>query len=98
MSDAAATKVAERAPFWDRVPRGMITVTVAVVGLCSSLSAIIAPSSVTKGPLLGMLPFASVLAIVAPGADPRRPAGRHRPLGPRSGLPHRRHRDPPGGR
>jgi ribose transport system permease protein len=66
MSDAVATKVAERAPFWDRVPRGMITVTVAVVGLFI-LSAIIAPSSVTKGPLLGMLPFASVLAIVALG-------------------------------
>jgi ribose transport system permease protein len=66
MSDLSTVKVAERAPFWDRVPRGMITVTVAVVGLFV-LSAIIAPSSVTKGPLLGMLPFASVLAIVALG-------------------------------
>jgi len=56
MSQASATKVAERAPFWDRVPRGMITVTVAVVGLFI-LSAVIAPSSVTKGPLLGMLRY-----------------------------------------
>ena len=66
MTDANVTKVAERAPFWSRVPRGMITVTVAVVGLFV-LSALIAPSSVTKGPLLGMLPFAAVLAIVGLG-------------------------------
>jgi ribose transport system permease protein len=66
MSEAATSKVADRAPFWDRVPRGMITVTVAVVGLFV-LSAVIAPSSVTKGPLLGMLPFAAVLAIASLG-------------------------------
>ena len=42
MTDANVTKVAERAPFWSRVPRGMITVTVAVVGLFV-LSALIAP-------------------------------------------------------
>jgi ribose transport system permease protein len=66
MSEAATTKVAERAPFWDRVPRGMITVTVAVVGLFV-LSAVFAPSSITKGPLLGMLPFAAVLAIASLG-------------------------------
>ncbi len=66
MAEATTSKVAERASFWDRVPRGMITVTVAVVGLFA-LSAILAPSSVTKGPLLGMLPFASVLAIAALG-------------------------------
>jgi ribose transport system permease protein len=44
----------------------MITVTVAVVSLFV-LSALLAPSSVTKGPLLGMLPFAAVLAIAALG-------------------------------
>ena len=44
----------------------MITVTIAVV-LLFALSAILAPSSVTKGPLLGMLPFAAVLAIAALG-------------------------------
>ena len=66
MAEATTTRVAERAPFWARVPRGMITVSVAVVGLFV-LSAIIAPSSVTKGPLLGMLPFAAVLAIASLG-------------------------------
>lgn len=66
MADAGLTQVATRAPLRHRIPRGMITVSVAVVGLFA-LSAILAPSSVTKGPLLGMLPFAAVLAIVALG-------------------------------
>lgn len=64
--DEAAIGVATRASLWSRIPRGMITVTVAVVGLFV-LSAVIAPSSVTKGPLLGMLPFAAVLAIIGLG-------------------------------
>ncbi len=66
MSAEGVTSVALRSGFWARVPRGLITVTVAVVGLFV-LSALIAPSSVTKGPLLGMLPFAAVLAIVGLG-------------------------------
>jgi len=48
------------------MPRGLITVVVAVVALFI-VSAIFAPSSVTKGPILSMLPFAAVLAIVALG-------------------------------
>ncbi len=64
--DLPASAVASRASLWSRTPRGLITVTVAVVGLFA-LSAIVAPSSVTKGPLLGMLPFAAVLAIVSLG-------------------------------
>ena len=66
MSGAAADRVTRRAPFWDRIPRGMVTVTVAVVGLFI-LSAAIAPSSVQRGALLGMLPFAAVLAIAGLG-------------------------------
>lgn len=58
--------VATRAGLWERMPRGLITVTIAVVALFI-LSAVIAPSSVTKGPLLGMLPFAAVLAIASLG-------------------------------
>jgi ribose transport system permease protein len=46
--------------------RGLTTVLVACVALFS-VSAIFAPTSVTRGPLLGMLPFAAVLAIVALG-------------------------------
>lgn len=61
-----AAGVASRAPLLSRIPRGMITVSVAVVGLFV-LSAVLAPSSVTKGPLLGMLPFASVLVIISLG-------------------------------
>jgi ribose transport system permease protein len=66
MPAATQSDVALRSGFWARVPRGLITVTIAVVGLFV-LSAVIAPSSVTKGPLLGMLPFAAVLAIIGLG-------------------------------
>jgi ribose transport system permease protein len=66
MAGAMGEGVMGRSSLWDRVPRGLITVTIAVVGLFA-LSALIAPSSVTKGPLLGMLPFASVLVIVSLG-------------------------------
>lgn len=65
-TDVPATAVASRAGLWARTPRGLITVTAAVV-LLFAFSAILAPSSVTKGPLLGMLPFAAVLAIVSLG-------------------------------
>ena len=64
--DAPASAVATRASRWARTSRGLITVSVAVA-LLFTLSAVLAPSSVTKGPLLGMLPFAAVLAIAALG-------------------------------
>ncbi len=66
VTDLPASAVATRASLWSRTPRGLITVGIAVVGLFV-LSAVIAPSSVTRGPLLGMLPFAAVLAIVSLG-------------------------------
>lgn len=65
-TEVRVTSVTSRAGTWERIPRGLITVTVAVV-LLFVLSAILAPSSVTKGPLLGMLPFAAVLAIASLG-------------------------------
>ena len=49
-----------------RPSRGLTTITLACV-LLFAASAIFASSSVSKGALLGMLPFASVLAIVALG-------------------------------
>jgi ribose transport system permease protein len=48
------------------VSRGLATVTVALVVLFAA-SAVLAPSSVARGSLLGMLPFAAVLAIAALG-------------------------------
>lgn len=48
------------------VSRGLLTVTAAVVALFIA-SAVFAPTSMHKGALLGMLPFAAVLAIVALG-------------------------------
>ena len=48
------------------VSRGLLTVTAATVVLFV-LSATIAPTSVSRGALLGMLPFAAVLAIAALG-------------------------------
>ena len=48
------------------VSRGMVTVTVAIV-LLFAASAVLAPTSVSRGALLGMLPFAAVLAIAAIG-------------------------------
>jgi ribose transport system permease protein len=65
-ADVPVSAVATRAGLWQRTPRGLVTVLIAVVALFV-VSAIFAPSSVTKGPLLGMLPFAAVLAIVALG-------------------------------
>lgn len=46
--------------------RGLITVLVAVVALFVA-SAVLAPTSLDRGALLGMLPFAAVLAIAAIG-------------------------------
>ncbi len=65
-TELPTSAVATRASFWARTPRGLITVVIAVVALFV-VSALFAPRSVTKGPLLGMLPFAAVLAIVALG-------------------------------
>src|SRR5687768_33954 len=48
------------------VSRGMVTITVATV-LLFVASAVVAPTSVSRGALLGMLPFAAVLAIAAIG-------------------------------
>ncbi len=48
------------------VPRGLVTITTAVVALFVA-SAVVAPTSVDRGALLTMLPFASVLAIAAIG-------------------------------
>jgi ribose transport system permease protein len=48
------------------VSRGLATVICACIALFAA-SAIFAPTSVTRGPLLGMLPFAAVLGIVALG-------------------------------
>lgn len=48
------------------VSRGLITVTLAVVALFVA-SAVLAPTSISRGALLGMLPFAAVLAIAAIG-------------------------------
>jgi ribose transport system permease protein len=67
MTEAPASRtMALRSGYWGRVPRGLITVVVAVVALFA-FSALLAPSSVSKGALLGMLPFAAVLAIAALG-------------------------------
>jgi ribose transport system permease protein len=49
-----------------RVSRGMLTVSIAVI-LLFGASAALAPTSVDHSALLGMLPFAAVLAIVAIG-------------------------------
>jgi ribose transport system permease protein len=48
------------------LPRGLVTVVVALVLLVLA-GMLFAPSSLNKGAVLGMLPFASVLAIVALG-------------------------------
>ena len=66
VDSTALQSASTRASLWARTPRGLITVIIAVV-LLFAVSAIFAPSSVTKGPILGMLPFAAVLAIVSLG-------------------------------
>src|ERR1700749_4864767 len=49
-----------------RVSRGMLTVTTALV-LLFVASAVFAPTSIDHSALLGMLPFAAVLAVVGIG-------------------------------
>lgn len=63
---ATVADAARRASLWDRTPRGLITIIVALVVLFA-LSAIIAPSSVASSTLSTMLQFAAVLAIVGLG-------------------------------
>lgn len=63
--DAPARRTVEPGPRFS-VSRGMVTITVAVV-LLFIVSAVIAPTSVSRGALLGMLPFAAVLAVAAIG-------------------------------
>jgi len=48
--------------------RGLVTVSVAV-GLLFAAGALFAPSSISRGAVLGMLPFASVLGIIALGQN-----------------------------
>lgn len=48
------------------ISKGLLTVLISTVGLFV-LSALLAPSSVSQGAVLGMLPFAAVLAIVGLG-------------------------------
>ena len=48
------------------VSRGLVTITVATIGLFVA-SALAASTSVSQGALSGMLPFAAVLAIAALG-------------------------------
>jgi ribose transport system permease protein len=50
------------------VSRGLVTITVAVAALFVA-SAVFAPTSVSRSALLGMLPFAAVLAIAALGQN-----------------------------
>ena len=66
MTDATARGVAkfERSRF--KVSKGFVAVSFSTLGLFV-VSAILAPTSVSPGPLLGMLPFAGVLAIVGLG-------------------------------
>jgi len=63
MSEAPAGHIWQRLP---RPSRGLLTMLAACV-LLFAASAVFASSSVSRGPLLGMLPFASALAIVALG-------------------------------
>lgn len=66
MTNATTRGVAkfERSRF--KVSKGFVAVSFSTLGLFV-VSAILAPTSVSPGPLLGMLPFAGVLAIVGLG-------------------------------
>lgn len=67
MSDKSSTAIADLESKWTpRVSGGLITVVVAIV-LLVVLGATVAPSSVSRGAILGMLPFAAVLAVAALG-------------------------------
>lgn len=65
---AAPVAQAPRRTRSTRLPldRGLLTILAALVVLLA-LGAVLAPSSVSRGSLLGMLPFAAVLAVVALG-------------------------------
>lgn len=63
--DAPARRTVAPGPRFS-VSRGMVTISVAVV-LLFIVSAVVAPTSVSRGALLGMLPFAAVLAVAAIG-------------------------------
>lgn len=55
-----------RRGLWGHLPSGLVTVILATLILLA-VGALVAPSSVSRGALLGMLPFASVLAVAALG-------------------------------
>ncbi len=75
------------------VSQGLITMLLALAVLLVAC-VIFAPTSVQRGTLLGMLPFAAVLVIVALGPDPGGSTGRHRPVRPGRRLVGRGHRHP----
>ena len=64
MTGTATEPAARRLPV--ALPRGLVTVVLALVLLVLA-GMLFAPSSLNKGAVLGMLPFAAVLAIVALG-------------------------------
>jgi len=66
MATAATDRYTVKSGSRLRVSRGLVTVTVALVALVLA-GEVLAPTSVSHGALLGMLPFAAVLAIVGLG-------------------------------
>ena len=70
--------------------RGLWTMVVALV-LLAVAGLLFASTSMSKGALQGMLPFAAVLAIVALGQTLVIQQGRLRPVGAGLGLDRRRH-------
>src|SRR3954447_19272550 len=66
MPDQAEARIAVRRGSRSAFSRGMITVTAATAGLFA-VSALFAESSLTRGTLLTMLPFAAALAIASLG-------------------------------
>src|ERR1044071_9941889 len=49
-----------------RVPRGFLAIAIATIGVVA-LGAVVAPSSVSHSAIIGMMPFAAVLAIAGLG-------------------------------
>jgi len=66
MAPAAPERAGIKAGPRFTVSRGLVTVTAALIALIVA-GAVFAPTSVEKGTILGMLPFAAVLVIVALG-------------------------------
>ena len=67
MPDSATTGGQVRGPgLLSRIHGGLITVVVAIV-LLFLVGAVVAPSSISRGALLGMLPYAAVLIVAALG-------------------------------